>query len=152
MTKSSDMSRTVNEKTSLVPVSGVNPFEQLTPQQIYDWAAYHLQFVEFKELLNQEIVSLPDFPGLFFVYFIVYDSKGKWAENLVYIGISNTSISQRWKTSRQLPLFTKMHALGIEILVRTFSVLPGMVSPETLQLWEKGLIEKLKPVFNDEDM
>lgn len=144
------MSRTIDEKSSLVPLSTTNPFDALTPQQIYDWAGYHLQYVEFKDLLNDEVIPLPDFPGLYFVYLIVYDPKGKWTENLVYIGLSNTSISQRWKSSRQLSLFTKMHSLGIEVIVRAFSLLPGMASPEMLQMWERGLIEKLQPVFNEE--
>ncbi len=146
-----DMSRSMTTESSLVPLSTLNPFDSLTPEQISEWAGYHLQYVDFKDVVNEEgLHQLPDFPGLYFVYFIIYDSKGKWTENLVYIGIATTSISQRWKSNHQVPLFGKMHKLGIEILVRTFTLLPGMVTAETLQMWEQSLIQKLHPVFNEE--
>jgi hypothetical protein len=144
------MSKNLTDTNSLISLSSTQLFEQVSDREIYAWARCHLQSLELKHWLGEEEIPLPEFPGLYFIDCIVYDCEGKSQENLAYIGVANTSIRQRWKSHHQLPLFTRLQSMGVEVIIRSFPVLPGTIPTEMLQQWERGLIEKLHPIFNDD--
>lgn len=90
--------------------------------------------------------SLPDIPGLYFICKagLIIDFS-----DVLYVGVSEVSIRQRWKSHHKHPALKFLSRVGFKWVILCWVPIPGTFSSGDLTKLESRLINAINPTLNN---